>query len=358
MRKVWIAGALLTSLLLACSQSHRPRAEDVVDGDAPPAAEQPPQPPVSAGSAGRGEAPSVDVDAPPSSGEARDELADALLGRWSMLVATGRVYELRDWYEFEPGGALRNRLVNHGGSAGIAFGPVQAGKYQLRGRTLMTSVEIVEHDASMPGELPLPATQRGTRLETMSLAIGTRPDGDPRAGEIFLDGEALFGNDARRFHSKYRSEHLDANGARTSSSGVQLSFELSRSLRGLAPGSELDVLIDARIDTVSADVPEGDEDELRLEYRAVVRADSGWLRIVPAVADGLDANGTRAAVAKLLRDAGIAQRPAWAQELYERVLDPQQRYQRDDPTTLTSSAFDRWGWTRFDGSTVFTEAEQ
>lgn len=344
MRRVWIASALLTWQALACSQSHRAGEPPARADAATPAAEPDRDPPPSAGAAGR--------DEPTQA--ANDALADQLLGDWSVLVASGRVYELRDWYAFEPDGVVRNRIVNHGGSAGIAFGPTQLGHYELRDRELLVTVELQDFAGSAAGELPLPPAQRGTRTERMSLAMGTRPTGDPLAGQSYLDAKALFADGDRRFGSDYALETVDGSGATSSRYHVRLDLQLNRGLRGLAAGSALDVRVRAHVAFVAPDMP-GDEDALELAYRAVLRAEDGWLRIVPEQLDGLAPIGAEAEFKNMLSAAGVERHPAWARAAFERELFPLQRYLPSDPSRLTSSELVRSLWTRFDGSNVFTE---
>jgi hypothetical protein len=118
----------------------------------------------------------------------------------------------------------------------------------------------------------------------------------------------------------------------------EFTLQLNPGLRSATVGSTVRV----RLQVVLSD---GERSEISLEYPALVLAEHGWRRLVPAALDGLPDDAAHAAWQSLLRDAGIEVQPESTRRALDTIFFPFQRYAPDNVAVLVSDLPNYGHWT-------------
>jgi len=270
------------------------------------------------------------------------DIGPALYGHWFADGQVGDCIAFRDWYSFEPGGALINRAIDHNACSGVRLVSESSGGYAISSREL--EITLVGPGSERPFDMAEPLVDVASRFERFTYAIAERPAAVSLPSETFLDAKAFHSLDGKRYDSSRFIHFLDATGTALFMQQVDISLHMSHALP-VSVGRVVDVVVHAELsqfDQASGMVAMTDTIELR--YLADVRDEAGW-RVVEANA-GLSAEESNAAWQAKLDDAGIGGHPAWAQRLFQAHFFPSQRHRPYDVTLLSSTLPEYGRWTK------------
>ena len=279
---------------------------------------------------------------------APDALGEPLLGHWFADGPVGDCFSLRDWYSFEPDGAVINRGIDDNACSGVRVLSEATG-YVVPTPRIMGFV-LDGPGSERPFDMTAPIVDVAKRVERFSFAIGERPATISSPSATFLDAKAFHSNEGEHFESLRTVSFRSASDELLFEQEVKILLHLEPGLPA-AVGTVLDVVVHvelAQLDTATG-MP-AMNDTIELEYLVVVRDGPVWRQLEPTAFAGLSAVDANDAWQVLLDDAGVAAHPTWAQRLLQAHFFPSQRYKPDDSLLLSSTLPEYGRWTRSDSA--------